>query len=628
MPRQLRLPSLTARLSAPKLSAPKLSLPKLQGAKLRGSSLRAATQRGPSLRMPRLRAPKLRNVNLGGPSLRLPKVRNVNLGGPSLKAPKLRNVKLGGPTLRAPKLPKLRNVNLGGPSLRAPKLPKLRNVKLGGPSLRAPKLRGREGSRAPKLRNVKRGGPSLRLPNLRGVNLRMPSLSGMQLGRGRGGADVVGLDIQPGFVAAVKARSNGSIVAERAASMALGADIVRDGEVLDGDSLAEALRELFASNGLGKRVRLGVANQRTVLRTLELPPLTDAKELEAAVTFQAQDQVPMPLGNAVLDFHPLGIVDTPQGPRQRVVLVAAQRDMVERLLNAVRAAGLTPVGVDLSAFALIRSLYRPEAEPGRRVLYLNIDGLTNLAIAEGPTCRFTRVVGGGLESIASELAVRRGIALAEARALLLSADLLAGEQAASVAPPAAEPAPAPTAPVEDAGQTPEPDPYGPVEPYGDVEPYSAVEPQSDVDPYSAVEPHREAEPAQLSAEEHAARESAMSYEELSAVPAPPQPLQPAAPAHGGDRELVEALETGIREIAGEVRNSLDFHRSQEGGGEVSHIVLSGAAQDIPGFADALQRTLGVEIRTETVAAPDQALFGVSAHRLAVATGLATEEIPQ
>ena len=48
------------------------------------------------------------------------------------------------------------------------------------------------------------------------------------------------------------------------------------------------------------------------------------------------------------------------------------------------------------------------------------------------------------------------------------------------------------------------------------------------------------------------------------------------------------LENGIREISGEVRNSLDFHRSQDGGGEVSHVVLSGAAQDIPGFAEALQ----------------------------------------
>src|SRR5579871_2630420 len=175
----------------------------------------------------------------------------------------------------------------------------------------------------------------MRLPS----SLPSPNLKlGLSLGR-RSGADVVGLDIQPGFVAAVRARVNGSIFAERAAGVALPADTVREGEVLDEATLAEALKELFAEHGLGKRVRVGVANQRTVLRTLELPPVTDQKELAAAVSFQAQDQVPMPLGNAVLDFHALGIIDTPAGPRQKVVLVAAQRDMVERLLSAVRQAG-------------------------------------------------------------------------------------------------------------------------------------------------------------------------------------------------------------------------------------------------------------------------------------------------
>ena len=84
------------------------------------------------------------------------------------------------------------------------------------------------------------------------------------------------------------------------------------------------------------------------MRTLELPPLTDRKELATAVRFQAEDQVPMPLDNAVLDFHALGVIDTPAGPRQRVIVVAAQRDMVERLIAAVRAAGLRPEGVDLS----------------------------------------------------------------------------------------------------------------------------------------------------------------------------------------------------------------------------------------------------------------------------------------
>src|SRR5450755_2458388 len=103
--------------------------------------------------------------------------------------------------------------------------------------------------------------------------------------------------------------------------------------------------------------------------------------------------------------------------------------MIEHLLAAVRGAGLQPVGIDLSAFALIRSLYQPEtAHEGQpehvsRVVYLNVDGLTNLAIAEGLTCRFTRVVGGGLEGMAGELAERRGIPLTDARALLAAVDL-------------------------------------------------------------------------------------------------------------------------------------------------------------------------------------------------------------
>ena len=87
------------------------------------------------------------------------------------------------------------------------------------------------------------------------------------------------------------------------------------------------------------------------------------------------------------------------------------------------------------------------------------------------------------------------------------------------------------------------------------------------------------------------------------------------------------LESGIRDIYGEVRNSLDFHRSQEGGGEVSHVVLSGAAQDIPGFADALQAALGVEVKTARgPARPAARLDEISAHRLAVAAGLSVEEV--
>jgi type IV pilus assembly protein PilM len=287
----------------------------------------------------------------------------------------------------------------------------------------------------------------------------------------------------------------------------------------------------------------------------------------------------MPLSNAVLDFHALGIVETPDGPRQRVVLVAAQRDMIQRLLAAVRDAGLRPEGIDLSAFALIRSLYRPDPEHSGRVLYLNVDGLTNMAIAEGTVCRFTRVVGGGIEAMASELAERRSIPLVEARSLIATVDLTV------------QPAPEPVAQTAVA------------EAEAELEPESAVDPEA---PTAIVDEVAPAEP---------------SFDAPSAV-------SPVGVAQAHEADVRTVLENGIREIAGEVRNSLDFHRSQEGGGEVARVVLSGAALDLPGFAEALQEQLGNEVERESVHLDGQDLGGISAHRLAIAAGLAVEEAPQ
>ena len=225
---------------------------------------------------------------------------------------------------------------------------------------------------------------------------------------------MVGLDIEPSYIAAAQVRVNGALTIERAASSPLRPGVVRDGEVTEPELLTEALSEFFATHKLDKKVRLGVASQRIVVRTLDMPPLASRKELEAAVRFQAQDHIPMPLDQTVLDFHSLGMVDTPQGERARVVVVAARRDMVERLLTAARNAGLKPEGIDLSAFAMIRAL-RPDAGDTAAVLYVNAGGLTNLAVAQGGVCLFTRVVSSGMEGMVANLAERRGLTLEHAR---------------------------------------------------------------------------------------------------------------------------------------------------------------------------------------------------------------------
>jgi type IV pilus assembly protein PilM len=443
---------------------------------------------------------------------------------------------------------------------------------------------------------------------------QLPTLSlDLSLGRRRSAPDVVGLDIQPGLIAAVKARTaDRSILAERAALHPLNPDTVREGEVFDVDALTEALRELFDDAALGKRVRLGIANQRTVMRTLELPPVSDRKELAAAVRFQAEDQIPMPLDSAVLDFHPLGVFDSPSGPRQRVVVVAAQRDMVERLLAAVRGAGLAPEGVDLSAFALIRALYDPSEAGAGRVLYVNVDGLTNLAIAEGTVCRFTRVVGGGLETMAADLAARRGIPLLQARALLGTVD--------------------PREP-QDAFQREDEH----VEELPDTEPPAAAEAAVQSSSASDFDPDADEAVPQvpLTREEHEAREIAMGYREALAIAQPAVSDLAAVAGETGpqvpesDADIRSVLEDGVRQITGEIRNSLDFHRTQDQGGEVAFVSLSGAALDLPGFVESLQDALGLEVRGQSVGLLSGEPDGeASTHRLSVAAGLATTEVAQ
>lgn len=225
---------------------------------------------------------------------------------------------------------------------------------------------------------------------------------------------ITGLEIDPSAITAAAVGTDGRLSVTNAAYVPLEPGVIRDGEVQDVAALAAVLKTLFADHkDLDKRVRIGIANQRIVLRVIELPVIKDEKELAVAVRFQAQDQIPMPLDSAVLDFRVLDIIDTPEGPRQRVAVVAARRDMIDRVLLAVREAGLKPEGIDLAAFGMVRALHH-HARPRETVVYLSVAGVTNLAVAQGTVCSFTRVIGGGLEGLAVELAERRALTLEHA----------------------------------------------------------------------------------------------------------------------------------------------------------------------------------------------------------------------
>jgi type IV pilus assembly protein PilM len=200
----------------------------------------------------------------------------------------------------------------------------------------------------------------------------------------------VGLDIDGRYLAAAQVES-GRVV--RGATLDLPAGLVADGEVVNRDGLAEALKSFVAEAGLPRSVRLGVTNQQIVVRVIELPRIEDEKQRDAAVRFQAAEAIAMPLDEAVLDHQVAGYTEAPDGsPRMQVVLVAARRSMIEALLEAAKAAGLKPEGIDLDAFALVRTLAAATADGAEETarVYCHLSGVSNLAIAVGSTCFFTR----------------------------------------------------------------------------------------------------------------------------------------------------------------------------------------------------------------------------------------------
>lgn len=263
--------------------------------------------------------------------------------------------------------------------------------------------------------------------------------------------ETVGLDLEAGSVAAVEVTRNGHAAVTRFGVMGLPSGVFRDGEVSDADALVDTLKELFSSNKLSKNVRLGLASQRVAVRMLQLPAIDDQKELETAIKFQAQEQVPMPLDQAVLDWQVVGHSSGENGERRLdVIVVAARRDSVNGVVSVMAQAGLRPVGIDLSAFGMIRALStnghsavgpgtyvdapgRNEEEvegqfggeasddlngaaaPAPARVYCNLGDVTNLAVARDSGCLFTRISPFGIEGIAQKLAERRQLTLEHAR---------------------------------------------------------------------------------------------------------------------------------------------------------------------------------------------------------------------
>ncbi len=240
-----------------------------------------------------------------------------------------------------------------------------------------------------------------------------------------GKQNAVGLDIGKSSIVGVELEGRPPAIAIRAFhERLLPEGVVFEGEVVDPDALGVEIKGFLHDSKMKGAVHIGVGNQKVIVRHIDVPEMGE-EELRGAIEFQAQDYIPIPVDEAVLDFQVVSRYTDDEGvAKQQVLLVAAQRDMVRKFMDAARKAGLKIAGIDVSAFALIRALSTPVSfvdqggQPTQTLGVVNISSsVSTLVVARDGVPKFTRIIDFAYDDFVGLLLEKQGIPLEDAEAL-------------------------------------------------------------------------------------------------------------------------------------------------------------------------------------------------------------------
>lgn len=217
---------------------------------------------------------------------------------------------------------------------------------------------------------------------------------------------IVGLDISSSAIRGVEVVDpNGSRpTVVRIAEVPTPDGAVSRGEVLEPNTVAGALKQLWSVGRFRSRnVALGMGNQRVLSRDLTVPKAPIA-QIRQSLPFQVQEMLPVPVGDAILDFYPTSEGEGESGPVLNGLLIAAVKDSVLANVKAAQQAGLNPSGVDLIPFAMTRALVtRPGLRGTIALVELGAE-TTSVVIALDGVPQFVRIIPTGGEDVTTRLA--------------------------------------------------------------------------------------------------------------------------------------------------------------------------------------------------------------------------------
>jgi type IV pilus assembly protein PilM len=230
----------------------------------------------------------------------------------------------------------------------------------------------------------------------------------------------VGLDIGSSAVRAAEIHvgKDGRRGLRHYAQVGLPAGYVVDGEINNPVGVAAALRRLWAEGGFSTtEVILGVSGPRVFVRQADVPAMP-LEDLRSSLKFDAQELVPIQMDDATFDFSLLQEPTTDGGGKstQRILLVAAHRELLRNYSVTLDQAGLKAKVMDAAPLALMRAVPQvTEDETGRVEVIVSLGAeLTTIAVRENGVPRFIRTLtlGGAklTERVANTLHVEMAVA--------------------------------------------------------------------------------------------------------------------------------------------------------------------------------------------------------------------------
>lgn len=196
---------------------------------------------------------------------------------------------------------------------------------------------------------------------------------------------------------------------------------VRDGEVVDPSRVAMKLKELLEENDFkSRKVITAVSGQAAIIRPRIKFPAIPIKELKEVVMHDAERYIPFPIQDVYIDFQVTGEVEEEGMSKYDVLLVTAQKQLIDTYLETLAQADLELVAVDVASFAVMRAISglnteMPEEEEDQLNVLILIRGeTTDLNVIQNGAPLFSRSIPLGSSTFIETIASNMGLDLEEA----------------------------------------------------------------------------------------------------------------------------------------------------------------------------------------------------------------------